>query len=786
MSVQDLLRSLPTKTRVFVGLSLLQWLVAAVLLSISLIAVHSGTAPGITWEPESGLIWSVVPDGPADRAGIREGDRLAAVEGTSITSALPPFYGVAPGESANLLVERDSRLLQIPIRTVPKWKLRLDGLSSGPALALRSVTEYLRIGVNVWMLLLAMAILYLRPGLPQARVAAVALTYWVGGNALIEEPGFGTLTAGWPEGVRLGVLFADQLYFVGFLPLFVHFALIFPRPIPLMRRYRWIQVIPYVVATPVLLLATIRMLRVFDPVFRVNAPAYQIDGLLRLYSPGMFLASIAILALHLRHETIENDRRRVRWVLSSMLPPFLTWMLLLGLEAVRAGTVAMAIGRFVFWIGVAVGSLIFVWAIVRHRVFETRVLIRKSIQYALARGTLLVILAAPTILLLIFLWVNRHRSLADLLTTELVAILGLLVPLGLLLRYRRTLLSGIDRRFFREQYDARQTLVDLISMVQKGNDLVSIGRMTLGEIERALHPTHLSLWSIFPNEDQYRAVFSLGDPVPTPALPSGSPVVRLLEQQAGPVQIDLIYPAHSLRKHSSSGQFWIWLSVTRASLIVPLQLDGGVLGFLLLGERRSEEPYTAGDRDLLMALARQLALTESYSRLEELARQDPLTMALNRHAYYSLIEKRGSGGVIEAGCVAVVDLDDLKRINDTFGHAGGDLAIRRVASSIRSVLRADDLIFRWGGDEFLVILFGISEELGRERLEAVNDQMISAEFEAVGPLTVSIGVSRFEGAAELSAAIERADRDMYEQKRLYRHHDRKKQPDRSRIRDRFD
>ena len=149
-----------------------------------------------------------------------------------------------------------------------------------------------------------------------------------------------------------------------------------------------------------------------------------------------------------------------------------------------------------------------------------------------------------------------------------------------------------------------------------------------------------------------------------------------------------------------------------------------------------------------------------------MARVDPLTASLNRHAFYSMVEgSRTTEGA--AGCVAIVDLDALKPVNDTFGHAAGDAAIRAVARAIRQVVRADDLVFRWGGDEFLVVLFGVSEDAARRRLDGLDAMLAavpvpgSAEPLAV---TASIGVSAFEAVAGLEKALEAADERMYRRK----------------------
>jgi diguanylate cyclase (GGDEF)-like protein len=160
------------------------------------------------------------------------------------------------------------------------------------------------------------------------------------------------------------------------------------------------------------------------------------------------------------------------------------------------------------------------------------------------------------------------------------------------------------------------------------------------------------------------------------------------------------------------------------------------------------------------------ALHAAREKLEAMARVDPLTSSLNRHAFYSMVEGDRTSGAA-SGCVAVVDLDALKPINDTFGHAAGDAAIRAVARAVRQVVRADDLVFRWGGDEFLVVLFGVTEEEARRRLDAL-DPMLAAVPVPGSPeplaVTASVGVAAFDTLAGLEKALEAADQKMYRRK----------------------
>jgi diguanylate cyclase (GGDEF)-like protein len=158
-------------------------------------------------------------------------------------------------------------------------------------------------------------------------------------------------------------------------------------------------------------------------------------------------------------------------------------------------------------------------------------------------------------------------------------------------------------------------------------------------------------------------------------------------------------------------------------------------------------------------------LLRARDQLELLAKMDPLTEALNRHAFHSLLRNpEDSIETLTSGSVAVLDIDNLKPINDTWGHSTGDKAIRAVARAMRSLIRADDMLFRWGGDEFLVLMFKLPKEEANRRIEKLNDILEENCARWTGmPLsvTVSHGVAGFDALSGLAQAIESADQAMY-------------------------
>jgi diguanylate cyclase (GGDEF)-like protein len=245
-----------------------------------------------------------------------------------------------------------------------------------------------------------------------------------------------------------------------------------------------------------------------------------------------------------------------------------------------------------------------------------------------------------------------------------------------------------------------------------------------------------------------------------------------------------------LRRAPSSGEGRIGLRLLKVSLLALTLLFLHYVPVLLWASRQGHELAAAyssstslfdllleillGFGTVIVVMEREhRALEEANeelrgarAKLETLARLDPLTHSLNRHAFYSMVEgsRADRGG---AGCVAVADVDSLKAINDRFGHAAGDAAIRAVARAIRQVVRADDLVFRWGGDEFLVVLFGVSEQEAASRLEALEGMLSAVPLPVSGqPLavTASTGVAAFDSLETLEHASETADDRMYRRK----------------------
>jgi diguanylate cyclase (GGDEF)-like protein len=159
-------------------------------------------------------------------------------------------------------------------------------------------------------------------------------------------------------------------------------------------------------------------------------------------------------------------------------------------------------------------------------------------------------------------------------------------------------------------------------------------------------------------------------------------------------------------------------------------------------------------------------LSAAKAYLQRIAEKDSLTDAFNRHAFYSFLQKEEQTPKGAAsGCISLVDIDDFKQINDTHGHSAGDMALRVVAGAIRSSIRADDILFRWGGDEFLLLLVGVGEVEARIRLEQISESLLQTRLPEVDraiDLVLSYGIARFDRPEAMHEAIAVADQAMYQ------------------------
>lgn len=179
-----------------------------------------------------------------------------------------------------------------------------------------------------------------------------------------------------------------------------------------------------------------------------------------------------------------------------------------------------------------------------------------------------------------------------------------------------------------------------------------------------------------------------------------------------------------------------------------------------------------GDQ-LSLAGNRIAELEKQLASAHQAATTDALTALPNRRAFDSLL-RECAGQAMNSGedlCLLMIDIDHFKRVNDTWGHAVGDAVIRLVATTLSQQVTPPQVVARFGGEEFAVLLPATSLEDAIRRAEAMRATLatrrlsLRASAQPIGEVTVSVGAARYEPGEAVALWVERADAALYQAKR---------------------
>ena len=147
-------------------------------------------------------------------------------------------------------------------------------------------------------------------------------------------------------------------------------------------------------------------------------------------------------------------------------------------------------------------------------------------------------------------------------------------------------------------------------------------------------------------------------------------------------------------------------------------------------------------------------------QLEALANTDQLTKIHNRKSCDTIIEDKCAGNTTFS--IIMFDIDDFKRINDTYGHVAGDDVLIDITEFARRIIRKDDIIARWGGEEFVIIMLDATLSEATELAKRLKEQLTVTEHKGINQIiTCSYGVTAFSEGDSVKSIIKRADQLLY-------------------------
>jgi serine/threonine-protein kinase len=546
------------------------------------------------------LLGSVAPQSPAGRIGLAPGDRIRAANGHLISTRLDWLFvelNESAGELLHLDVERSGRRFAADLPIAHAQAAFWTTTAGSTLLTARAA--------QLVTLLLALVVAFRRPWNASARIGAWVLATLAIYSIVLPDH----IAVTWrnlPEvlGLLLWVPHTSALAVAAVV--FTFFAA-FPRPI---ARGPWVWVAIWLPMGAALVPQLQFAARV---IYRPDQPGGFVDWTTTeaLVTAAYTLSAIAVLVWQYRRLHDLTERRRIRVLvcgstigLASILPIVVAYWSLPGAAAGDSvfSTRLVASGALVGL--VFPGSL--AYAILRHRLFDVTFIVRRSLQYALARRVLVSLVPASVVLFLIDLWVHRQLPLADVLRARVWGYLAL-AGLASLARFRRDdWLDALDRRFFRERHRAELVLRHIGEEVRQAPSLDAVAPKIVVEIEAALHPTFAALLirrgrGRRGSEPLFRTVATSPTSATAEMPAAASTVVGFIDLLTRPLQVSTAEDAGLLRQ-LSRGEL-DWLAQWGIELFVPIRVEETTGALLALGPKRSDEPYSAEDEDLLMAIA---------------------------------------------------------------------------------------------------------------------------------------------------------------------------------------
>jgi hypothetical protein len=556
------------------------------------------------------VVAEVAPEGSA--AGVLEpGDRLIAIDGDSAVALIGPSWILRDRpdkDGYTLTVMRGDRTLVQPL----DW----------PVIRRGRLTAWLwvHLATGAIYYLVGLMIAFAKPESLSARRAALsAVLSSAFFTSTVFDPDLGTI--GGPL-----LLLAMVAFFVR--PYHLLAGFLFTASFPLEERstggWRRFELVIYA-ATFVVWVPSVygAVLRALGPerAVPIAAAQYPFSLLHDTLVPASVVLLAAVLSIaqalvclrNYRAVTDPDLKRRLRWVSIGigvgMIPIFVMAPALLLAYAsgkrLDVDTIVRVINTITVIIPLCIG-----YAVLKHRVLGVRVVLRAGLRYLLARNVLRVALLLPLALIAWQVVTNPGATVADLLLGPAGRVNLLLgAAAALALAFRRPLLQGIDRRFFREAYQQDRIFLALAEAIGRAADDTEISRLLSSQIQSALHPQSIVVIAA-EEHDEFALLYSSSGRGASRSLSTLGLAPSEFEHLAGSTDLAAI---GSLRDASRAQ-----LEALVISLIVPIRgTHEGLVGLILLGNRMSEEPYSRNDRRLLDTIASQTGVVWENLRLRE-------------------------------------------------------------------------------------------------------------------------------------------------------------------------
>ncbi len=451
-----------------------------------------------------------------------------------------------------------------------------------------------------------------------------------------------------------------------------------------------------------------------------------------------FFARILILLVkRYRSSSDPVDRNRTAYLITG-------WCILVAMTAITSFTPVLRtlptdhIGNFI-------NALIITYAITKLNLFDISLVARRVLSYG--------ILAAFVVSAAIGAVIFGVNVLGD--SLEVYPVLYGTVIIAILVLVTRNLIpmleTLIDRLFFRKTYNARQSLLNFSDKMGNILDLDELAKEMLPSMTSALRITHAGLMFQDTESGDFKTNYNYSKTKENMeadlALNPDSPIVEWLDKNSAPLYVSMMGNIPELKSMWQSEKEQI--SGSGLGALYPLKSRGKLIGVLALGNKQSGGPYSQGDMQLVSRITNQAGIiienAQLYHQAKVRANTDELTGLYNHRSFHERMEQEIARGSRFGGTFSLImlDIDLFKAYNDIYGHLAGDQVLRKVGHYITSSIRSVDLAFRYGGEEFAIILPEARLDDAYKVAERIRKTVESKTSSRAMPITASLGVGNW-------------------------------------------
>jgi phosphoserine phosphatase RsbU/P len=445
---------------------------------------------------------------------------------------------------------------------------------------------------------------------------------------------------GWPPGWReAGVLYESTLEAA--FPIIIYlFGRFFPEPFPQASRYdtiwrtlQWLCALPFAILGGLGVIVNVGGLSDYRSVAGLHhmlAPLSPVEQVLSFVLIGSFFAAMGV---KLGLSQSPDAKRRLRflyWGATAAFTPSIVVSLYARLQGKSPNEIFPAWLIAIVLVPLILFPLTLSYVIVVQKAMGVSVALRQGLQYTLAKGGIR-ILQMIAILTVIVAATTMAGNASHNRVQKIVVILVGVTAYFTIRRLGDGLRTWVDRRFFRENYNAEHLLTELSEQVRSIVEPRSLLETVAGRISETLHVPQVAV--LLSGGGFYQPAFAMGyASLPTVAFPSKTGTAMVLKGQKGPAWVFLNdRDSWVYREQSIGDEERRKLATLQSELLLPLAVRDKLLGFISLGPKRSEEPYTGSDVRLLKSVAAQTGLAlENANLLQTVADEVAKRERLNR------------------------------------------------------------------------------------------------------------------------------------------------------------